>query len=65
VSTSPSFGIESVLGNSGLGQREAARELGLNEPAMRGYCPGDKVPRHGILALERLMQIKKDGKRIV
>jgi hypothetical protein len=56
--------VRELLKQAYLGQREAARELELNERAMRGYCAGEKVPRYVILALERLVQIKEDGKWI-
>lgn len=51
--------VRELLGQAGLGQREAARELDINERAMRGYCAGNKVPRYVILALERLVQIRE------
>jgi hypothetical protein len=62
VKTSDADRVRALLARLGLGQREAARELDINERAMRGYCAGDKVPRYVLLALERLVQIKEDGK---
>ena len=51
--------VRELLAQAGMGQRQAARELDINERAMRGYCAGDKVPRYVILALERLVQIRE------
>lgn len=62
VKTTEADRVRALLARLGLGQREAARELDINERAMRGYCAGDKVPRYVLLALERLVQIKEDGK---
>jgi hypothetical protein len=51
--------VRQLLGQAGLGQREGARELDINERAMRGYCAGDKVPRYVVLALERLVEMRR------
>lgn len=52
--------VRALLAKAGLGQREAARELEVNERATRGYCAGDKVPRYVLLVLERVVEIKQD-----
>ncbi len=51
--------VRELLAQANLGQRAAARELGINERTMRGYCAGDRVPRVVILALERLVDLQR------
>jgi hypothetical protein len=51
--------VRELIDRAGLSQREAARELDINEREMRGYCAGDKVPRVVILALERLVDLHR------
>jgi hypothetical protein len=51
--------VRDLLVQLDLGQRGAARELQINERAMRGYCNGEKVPRVVILALERLVDLQR------
>ena len=51
--------VRELIDRAGLSQRAAARELDINERAMRGYCAGDKVPRVVILALERLVDLQR------
>ncbi len=50
--------VRDLLAQLGLGQRGAARELGINERTMRAYCAGADVPRVVILALERLVETR-------
>ena len=61
VVTTDADRVRALLARLGLGQREGARELDINERAMRGYCAGDKVPRYVILALERLVHLVEQG----
>jgi hypothetical protein len=56
--------VRDLLKRACLGQREAARDLEISERDMRGYCAGHRVPRYVLLALERLVQVKEDGKWI-
>jgi hypothetical protein len=51
--------MRSLIERAGLTQRGAARELDINERTMRGYCAGDKVPRVVMLAMERLVDLKR------
>jgi hypothetical protein len=51
--------VRELIEQAGLGQREAARELDINERAMRGYCAGEKVPRYVVLALERPVEMSR------
>jgi hypothetical protein len=56
--------VRALLARLGMSQREGALELDMRSRDMRGYCAGEKVPRYVLLALERLVQIKEDGKWI-
>jgi len=51
--------VRDLLERAGLGQRAAARELGIEERTMRRYCAGGAVPRVVILALERLADLQR------
>lgn len=51
--------VRDLLAKLGMGQREAARELEISERSIRYYCAGDKVPRVVMLALERLVDLKR------
>jgi hypothetical protein len=51
--------VRELLSRAALGQREAARELEIDERTMRGYCAGDDVPKIVILALERLVDLRR------
>jgi hypothetical protein len=51
--------VRDLLAQIGIGQREAARQLEISERMMRYYCGGEKVPRVVVLALERLLDMKR------
>lgn len=52
--------VRSLLTQLGLSQREGARELGANEREMRYWCSGERpVPRMVVLALERLLEMRR------
>lgn len=51
--------VRALLAKMGMGQREAARELEISERTMRYYCGGEKVPRVVMLALERLVDLRR------
>lgn len=54
--------VRQLIATLGLSQRAAARELDLNERTMRRYCAaGEPVPRVVMLALERLVDMKRRG----
>lgn len=52
----PEPDIRELLDRGGLSQREAARQLGINERTMRRYCAGAPVPRYIRFALLWLVQ---------
>ena len=51
--------VRELLRAAGLSPRAAARELEIDEPAMRGYCTGKAVPRYMMLAIERLVDLRR------
>jgi hypothetical protein len=51
--------VRDLLRAAGLSPRAAARELEIDELAMRGYCTGKAVPRYLILAIERLVDLRR------
>lgn len=54
--------VRDLIEKGGLSQRAAARELGINDRTMRGYCAGAPISRVVILALERVVDLKlKEG----
>jgi plasmid maintenance system antidote protein VapI len=55
--------IREQLAECGLSQRNAAEVLGIDERTMRRYCSGDEpVPRVVVLALERLVDMRREVK---
>ena len=54
--------VRRLLFRAGLSQRKGALELGINERTMRYYCGGQPVPKAIILALERLCELKIEGR---
>src|SRR5215813_8664097 len=51
--------VRELLRAAGLSPRAAARELEIDELAMRGYCTGKAVPRYMMLAIERLVDLRR------
>jgi hypothetical protein len=51
--------VRELLRAAGLSPRAAARELEIDELAMRGYCTGKAVPRYMMLAIERLVELRR------
>jgi hypothetical protein len=51
--------VRELLRAAGLSPRAAARELEIDERAMRGYCTGQAVPRYMMLAIERLVDLRR------
>jgi hypothetical protein len=51
--------VRELLRRGGLSPRAAARELEIDERAMRGYCTGRLVPRYLMLAIERLAELRR------
>ena len=52
--------VRDLIARAGLSQRQAARELGVDERTMRYWCAGDHdPPRMAILALERLIDLRR------
>jgi hypothetical protein len=51
--------VRELLRAAGLSPRAAARELEIDELAMRGYCTGKTVPRYMMLAIERLAELRR------
>ena len=51
--------VRELLGRAGLGQREAAKELEIDERQLRGYSDGEDVPKIVIFALERLVDMRR------
>lgn len=52
--------IRNLLLRADLSQHQGARELGVDERLMRYWCTGDiDPPRMAILALERLVDMKR------
>jgi hypothetical protein len=51
--------VRELLRKGGLGLRAAARELEIDELALRGYCTGRPVPRYVMLAIERLADLRR------
>jgi hypothetical protein len=51
--------VRDLLRAAGLSPRAAARELEIDELAMRGYCTGKAVPRYLMLAIERLADLRR------
>jgi transcriptional regulator with XRE-family HTH domain len=49
--------VRELLRRAGLSLQAAARELEIDERAMRGYCTGRRVPRYLLLAIERLADL--------
>lgn len=50
--------VRDLIARAGFSQRQAARELGVDEREMRYWCSGDRdPPRMAILALERLVDL--------
>jgi hypothetical protein len=51
--------VRELLRAAGLSPRAAARELEVDELAMRGYCTEKAVPRYLMLAIERLVDLRR------
>ena len=51
--------VRELLRAAGLSPPAAARELEIDELAMRGYCTGKTVPRYMMLAIERLVDLRR------
>jgi len=51
--------VRELLRAAGLSPRAAALELEIDELAMRGYCTGKAVPRIMMLAIERLVDLRR------
>src|SRR6516225_6325130 len=51
--------VRELLRAAGLSPRAAARELEIDELALRGYCTGKAVPRYMMLAIERLVDLRR------
>lgn len=57
--------IRQRLESAAISQREAARQLGIDERIMRRYCAGAApVPPLVFLALDRLAQIRRNNRVI-
>jgi hypothetical protein len=50
--------VRELLRRAALSPQAAARELELDERAVRGYCTGKPVPRYVTLAIERLAELR-------
>ena len=50
--------VRELLRRASLSPRAAARELEIDELAVRGYCTGKPVPRYVTLAIERLADLR-------
>ena len=50
--------VRELLRRAALSPRAAARELEIDERAVRGYCTGQPVPRYVTLAIERLADLR-------
>src|SRR5579863_6747754 len=51
--------VRALLRSVGLSVPAAARELEIDDFAMRGYCTGKPVPRYLILAIERIAELRR------
>jgi len=52
--------VRDLLTRAGLSQDQGARELGVDERTMRYWCAGEhEPPRMAILALERLLEMRR------
>jgi hypothetical protein len=51
--------VRELLRRAGLNVRAAARELEIDDLAMRGYCTGRSVPRYLMLAIERIAELQR------
>jgi len=58
-SSTDSARVRELLHAAGLSPRAAARELTIDESMMRGYCTGKPVPRYMMLAIERLVDLRR------
>jgi transposase-like protein len=57
---SPADRARELILRTGLSQRAVARELEVDDRTLRYWCSGAKpVPRIAILALERLVELKR------
>lgn len=57
---SPADRVRELLLKTGLSQREAARELEVDDRTLRYWCAGKhEPPRMAILALERLIDLQR------
>jgi plasmid maintenance system antidote protein VapI len=58
--TNDASSVRKLIADAGHSQRSAAGALGIGERTVRRYCLGENpVPRVIILALERLVDIRK------
>jgi len=56
-------GLRVLLGKADLTEEAAATVLELNEADIRAYVAAEKrVPRYVILALERIVDLRMDGR---
>jgi len=51
--------VREMLKKLGLSQAEGARALEISERSMRYYCAGEPVPKVIMLAMERLVDLRR------